>query len=111
MFVHRLRLAVKVGAWFAQRQDQAERRSVSVHRYEIHRTIVPLHDLVSLRQADSAAALLGSEIQLEDFFLEFRPNAPTYVSNLSDGLVFLAVGRDRHGPTLRHGLHPVENDV
>jgi hypothetical protein len=45
-------------------QPQAERRAGSDDGIELHRSIMPLHDLIGLRQADSASTFvaLGGEV-------------------------------------------------
>ena len=47
---------------------------------------MPLHDLVGLRQTDSASAFLalGRVVELEDFFLRFGRNATALVAHLGE---------------------------
>src|SRR5439155_1645538 len=45
---------------------------------------MPLHDLVSLGEADSAAFLFGGEVKLENFVLDLGGDASALVSDFGD---------------------------
>src|ERR1700675_929572 len=46
-----------------QREAQTKSRTLSQHRFEINRSVVPLQNLVGLRQPDSGPFFLGGEIK------------------------------------------------
>src|ERR1700730_2377327 len=64
-----------------QRQTQAKSRSLSRHRIEINRSVMPLQNLIGLRQPDSGPFFLGGEIQFKNLVLGIRRNAVTLVEN------------------------------
>src|SRR5216684_9287981 len=94
-----LRLAI----WFRDRcwQAQAERGAGSDDGIELHRAIVPLHDLVGLRQPDSAAAFvaLGGVVEFEDFFLRFGRNAAALVQHFGENHFLIAPRLQRERPS------------
>src|SRR5256886_302946 len=85
-----LRLAI----WFRdhRRQAQAERRAGSDDGIELHRAIVPLHDLVGLRQTDSASTFvsLGGEVEFENFLLGFGRNTAALVLHFCENHFVIA---------------------
>ena len=51
---------------------------------QIHRAVVPLQNLIGLRQADAAAVFLGREIKFEDFVVHILRDSAALVANLGD---------------------------
>src|SRR5882672_9985970 len=77
---------------FRQWQEQLEGSAASFRRLKVNRSIVPLHDLVGLRQPNPAATLLGGEVEFEDFFLQVLGDTRTFITNFSDHHVLLPPG-------------------
>ena len=62
-------------------------------------------------QPDSAASLLGCEIQFENFVLDVSRDATALVANLSHDRLFIATRCDGQGPAIGHGLNTVQHHV
>src|ERR1017187_10454371 len=81
-------IIILAAVWFRyrRRQPQAERGARSDDGTELHRAIVPLHDLVGLCQPDSAAAFvaLGGVVEFENFLLCCGRNAAALVQHFGD---------------------------
>ena len=77
------------------------------------RAIVPLHDLVGLRQADSASPFvaLGGEIEFVDFLLRFGRNAAALVEHFGENRFAIAPRLQSEGSSRGHGLHSVYYQV
>ncbi len=58
---------------------------------------MPLHDLVSLGEADSAAFLFGGEVKLKNFVLDLRGDAAALVADFGDDDVLVASCGDAEG--------------
>src|ERR1700674_4991429 len=85
---------LRVPIWFHDYrwQSQAEGCAGSDDGIELHRAIVPLHDLISLRQADSASTFvaLGGEVEFKNLLLRFGGNAATLVLHLGENHLVIA---------------------
>src|SRR5215468_9098141 len=87
-----------------QRQPQTEGGAIARGGFEVHRTVMPLHDLVSLGEADATAGFLGSEIQLENLILDFWWDSGARVADLSHDRVVILFCRKRERAAFGHRL-------
>src|ERR1700722_6887313 len=78
---------------------------------EFHGAVMPLQDLISLRQANAAAVFFGGEVEFENFVLHFRRDAGTLVADFGDGGIFFTIRLDGELAALRHGLNSVDDDI
>src|SRR6202021_3255769 len=87
-------LLILFSIWFCSHcgQAQAEGCAGADDGIEVHRTVVPLHNLISLRQADSAAPFiaLGGEIEFENFLLRIGRNAASLINDFGKNHVVVA---------------------
>src|SRR6266496_367276 len=84
----RLRLPSRVCC----RNMEAENRTIPLDRFEIHRAVVPLEDLIGLCQTDAAALFFRREIQLEDFVMHILRYTGTLIADLREHHIILLSG-------------------
>src|SRR5580698_5984151 len=104
-------LLFRVQARAGKRETKTKCGSLGFRRFEFYRTVVPLQDLVSLRQADAVAVFLGGEIKLKDFVLYILRNACTLIANLGNRRIIVAARRKSELASVRHGLDPVKHYI
>src|SRR5712671_850696 len=103
------RFGVQAGG--RERHTEAEGCSHAFRRLEFHRPVMPLKDLISLRQADAVTLFLGGEVKLKNFILHILRDASPLIADLSDYSIFLAMRRNRKLAAFRHGLNSVDHHV
>src|ERR1700677_392974 len=74
---------------------------------------MPLHDLVSLRETDSASTFgaLGGVVQFKDFLLRFGRNAGALIKHLGNNRFILAARLHRECSSRGHRLHAIDNEI
>src|SRR5258708_3094146 len=77
-----LRTTVRRGS--NRRNMETENSSCPLGSLKIDRAVVPLQDLIGLRQPDAAAVFLGSEIELEDLVAHVDRDSHALVANLGN---------------------------
>src|ERR1700730_5530392 len=66
------------------RNMKAENGSASLGRFEVYRSVMPLQDLIGLRQTDAAAFILGCEIEFENILVHVLRNPSTLIANFGN---------------------------
>jgi len=98
-----------------QRYAQREFCATVLSRLYVHASVMQLKNSIGHGQSDSAAAALGGEVKIEDFFANFFGNAHPLVGDAQH--CHLAVGFERHlelaplGHRLRAVLDHVEGGL
>src|SRR5215469_11546923 len=90
---------------------EAEYGSVHFARFKVHRTVVPLQDLIGLGQTNPTTVFLGSEVEFKNLVVHLLGNSGALVLNFGHYDSVLAPRRNGQHSSLRHGLHPVDDDV
>src|SRR5215471_7493436 len=72
---------------------------------------MPLHDLICLRQSNSATCLFGCEVQLKNFVLDFWSYSTALVANLGHDCFVASPGGERERPAIGHRLNTVQDNV
>ena len=72
---------------------------------------MPLQDLIGLSQTNSASALLGSEVKLEDLLLHVFGNADSGIADLGHHNAFFTPGADGESAALGHRLHAIDHNI
>src|SRR5258708_9598161 len=94
-----------------QRYAKAECCSLALCGLKLHGTVMPLQNLVGLRQSNSVAFFFGGEVELENFVLHLLSNAQTLIADFGNYNIFFAMCLDRQLSALRHGLNSVDHHV
>src|SRR5215469_14001005 len=104
-------LAGYIQSGVRERDAEPEGGALAFGGLEVQRSVVPLQDLVGLRQADAAAFRLGGEIQFEDFVLDLGRNPGAGVDDFGGDQSFMAAGADGERASLGHRLNAVDHHV
>ena len=72
---------------------------------------MPLHNLIRLREPDSAAFFLRREIQLKNFLLDIRGNPGPLVPHLGYDRLIIEFGSNGQRSAIRHCLHAIQQYV
>ncbi len=90
---------------------EAENRALAFPRFEFHRPIVPLQNLISLCQTNAAAIFFSGEVKLENLVVQLLGNAAAPIVDLDHHHLVLAPRRDGKQSSLRHRLDSIQHDV
>src|SRR5258708_12579701 len=105
------RVAHRVQTRRCQRDTEAKSRAFPFRRFKFHRAVMPLQNLVRLRQPNAAAILLGRKVKLKNLVLHIVRNTTAPVTDLGHGDIVFTVRRDCEQTSLRHSLYSVQYHV
>src|ERR1700732_1817222 len=95
----------------SRRNVEPENSSSSLGRFEVHRPVVPLQNLVGLCQTDAAAIFFRREIEFENLVVHVLGNPAALIANLGDHRVVFAASGNSEQPPERHRLNTVDDDI
>src|SRR3569833_297467 len=90
---------------------QEELRTTAQLRLYVDAAVVKLKNAVGHCEADAAAAALGGEVEVEDFFANFGRDTDAVVGDAEDCHSAFFFEDDAEIAAIGHGLRGIERDV